>query len=460
MTGLLWAGLAALLGFAAPQGGMDSAVTVRPIRFFSRASANTVIEGTSEIRLSALAAPSAPTTRYRVDVAIADSNGLELYRSDWTRELPTEAARAAGATAMESFEFAAAPGRYRVTVRASAEGRPTLEQAVEVDAFRGRPLLSDLLLATAARETADTGSVEPGEVRRGRWALRAAPRPLLSLTDAALTYYVEVYAWQGFEGGEGRLALEITTDAGRSLVRVAPQVLRIGPSGGVARGSVDLAGLPEGAYRLRATLTLNDSSQTVEAGFTMGPARAAPAAVAAAPRMSAGPFDNLAEAALDSMYAPLVVLMQDGERGVYENLTGEGKRRYLAEFWRRRDPTPQTPDNPLRDAFYQGVRLANRVFREGGAAQIPGWRTDRGRIYLKYGEANDALRRPMASPRPYEVWLYTQNRRTWYVFLDRTGLGHYELIGTNDLTERSVDANWQYLLGPEGSREVSQFLQG
>ena len=460
MTGLLWAGLAVLLGAMAQQGGTDTAVTVKPIRFFSRASGSTVIEGTSEIRLAGLAAPSEATTRYRVDVAIADSSGLELYRSDWTRELPTEAARAAGTSAIESFTFAAAPGRYRITVRASAAGRPTLEQAVDVAAFADCPLLSDLLLATAAREAADTASLAPGEVRRGRWVLTTAPQPRLSLTDAALTYYTEIYPWQGFAGGEGRLGLEVVTDAGRSLVRVAPQVLRVGASGGVARGTVDLAGLPVGEYRLRATLTLGDSSRSVESGFTMGPARAVPVAVAAAPAASAGRFDNLGEAALDSMYAPLVYLMRDGERGVFENLTVEGKRRYLVEFWRRRDPTPETPDNPLRDVYYRGVRHANSAFREGGAAQIPGWRTDRGRIYLKYGEPNDALRRPMASPRPFEAWIFTQNRRLWYVFMDRTGLGHYELIGTNDLTERSVDANWQFLLGPEGFREVSQFVQG
>ncbi len=461
MTRLLLAGLAALLGATAQQGGADSSLAVRPIRFFSRVSGSTVIEGTSEIRLAGLAAPAAATTRYRVEVAIADSNGLELFRSDWTRELPTEAARAAGASAAESFRFAAAPGRYRVLVRASADGRPTQERAVDVTAFAGRPLLSDLLLATAAREADDTASLAPGEVRRGRWALQTAPQPHLSLTDAALTYYAEIYPWQGYEGGEARLAMEVVTDAGRSLVRIAPQVLRVGAAGGVARGTMDLAGLPVGSYRLRGTLTLGDSSQTVEAGFTVSPLRAAPVVAAApSPPAPAGPFDNANETVLDSLYAPLVTIMQDGERGVYENLTVEGKRRYLNEFWRRRDPTPQTPDNPLRDVFYRGVRHANSAFREGGAAQIPGWRTDRGRIYLKYGQPNDALRRPMASPRPYEVWVFTQNRRLWYVFLDRTGLGHYELIGTNDLTERTVDANWQYLLGPEGFRDVSQFLQG
>jgi GWxTD domain-containing protein len=317
--------------------------------------------------------------------------------------------------------------------------------------------LSDLLLATAARETDDTGASAPGEIRRGRWALSTAPVPHLTLAATALTYYAEIYAWPGFGGGEGRLSLEVVTGEGRSLVRVAPQQLRVGPAGGVARGTLDLAGLPVGSYRLRATIGIGDSSASVESAFTMGMVSAATLA-AARPQAPPGPFDAAGEAGLDSMYAPLMYLQRDDERGIYENLTADGKRRWLTEFWRRRDPTPQTPDNPMRETFYSGVRHANQAFREPGAAQIPGWRTDRGRIYLKYGEPDDALRRPMASPRPYEVWVFTRDRRTWFVFLDRTGFGHYQLIGTNDLTETSLDANWQYLLGPEGSREVTQFL--
>jgi GWxTD domain-containing protein len=444
MIVVLWAAwTAALVGAPVGQGGADSAVAVRPVRFFSPGTGSTVIEGTSEIRLSGLAATSAATTRYRVDVSVFDSSGLQLLQSGWDRELPTGAAHAAGATAMESFHFAAAPGRYRITVRATSADGAALEHAMEVGAFAARPLISDLLLATAAREADDTVTTAPGEVRRGRWVLRTAPVPHLTFTDAGLTYYAELYPWAGFAGGEARLGLEVVTESGRSLVRVAPQVLRIAASGGVARGTMDLAGLPEGNYRLRATVTLGDSSATVEGAFSMGPVRvpvaAAPSvAVAAGP---VGPFDGLNELALDSLYAPLVLLQRDNERGVYENLTADGKRRYLEEFWHRRDPTPQTADNPLRDAFYRGVRHANQTFREGGAAQIPGWRTDRGRIYLKYGEPNEAYRRPQAQPRGFEVWSYTQGRARYYAFRDQTAFGHYLLIGTNDVDETAYDHN-------------------
>ena len=466
MTVVSWVTWLVLLGGAARHGGVDSVVAVRPVRFFSPATGSTIVEGTSEIPLHALAASSAATTRYRVEISVADSSGLQLMQSGWSRELPTSAAQAAGASAIETFHFAAAPGRYRITVRVTSADGASEERTQEVAAFASRPLVSDLLLATAAREADDSASTAPGEVRRGRWVLRTAPAPHLTFTDAGLTYYAEIYPWPGFAGGEGRLALEVMTESGRSIVRAAPQALRVGASGGVARGTIDLSGLPEGGYRLRATVTVGDSSASVESGFSMGPAHAVAAAPTPPPAAGpTGPFDGLSEVSLDSLYAPLVHLMQDNERGVYENLSVEGKRRYLTEFWRRRDPTPGTPDNPARDAYYRGVRYANQAFREGGAAQIPGWRTDRGRIYLKYGESSEAYRRPQAMPRAYEIWTYTQGRGRYYAFLDETGFGHYVLIGTNDVNENEYDHGnpngWILSITTEQNavNEITQFIQ-
>ena len=449
---------AGLLSGAAVQGGSsDSTLTARPVRFFSPSTGSTVIEGTSEIQLNGLAG-TGPTTRYRVEVAIADSAGLELVRNSWVREVPSEAARAPGASAVESFSFAAAPGRYRVLVRVAPDSGRALELATVVTAYAARPLASDLLLATSAREAADTSTPAPGEIRRGRYVLRTAPVPHLTFAEAGLTYYTELYPWPGFTGGETRLTLEVLSEAGRPVIRAVPQQLRIGARGGVARGTMDLTGLPQGNYRLRATIAMGDSSAQLESPFTMGPVRNVVAAVAA-PVAASDMFESMDEVALDSLFAPLTILAQASELGSYSTLTIDGKRRFMREFWARRDPSPNTPDNPRRDVFYRGVRHANTAYREGGTAQIPGWRTDRGRVYLKYGEPNEYLRRPAAQPNPFEVWLYTRDRRLYYVFRDRTGLGHYELIGTNDVNERGQGSNWIYQLGPTSAQEVTNFIQ-
>jgi GWxTD domain-containing protein len=127
------------------------------------------------------------------------------------------------------------------------------------------------------------------------------------------------------------------------------------------------------------------------------------------------------------------------------------------EFWRKRDPTHGTGINQAMVQFYRSVTSANSAFREGGAGQIPGWRTDRGRIFLRYGRWDEILRRPMASPMPYEVWRYTRDRNRYYVFVDESGLGHYVLIGSNDRREPGRQ-NWEQYLEHQNYLDVAHFL--
>lgn len=168
-------------------------------------------------------------------------------------------------------------------------------------------------------------------------------------------------------------------------------------------------------------------------------------------------FATVSEAKLDSLYGPLIHLMRADERGRYGRLGVEAKRSYLRQFWRRRDPTPETPGNEAMVNFYRRVATANRLFREGGAAEIPGWRTDRGRIYLRYGAPDTVLRRPHpSSTNPYEVWRYERRRQLKFVFCDLTRFGNYSLIWTDDRSEISRP-DWRLLLGPEAVEDVVRF---
>src|SRR5438132_10591733 len=128
--------------------------------------------------------------------------------------------------------------------------------------------------------------------------------------------------------------------------------------------------------------------------------------------------------------------MQPDDHVIYPTLTPSGKRDYLRRFWSRRDPTPGTAENELEDGFYARIAEANRRFREGGASQIPGWRTDRGRIFIRYGDPDEVLdRRQSATTNPYVVWKFTRVRPLKFVFMDLTRFGNYTLIYTDDRRE-------------------------
>jgi GWxTD domain-containing protein len=237
-------------------------------------------------------------------------------------------------------------------------------------------------------------------------------------------------------------------------VATAGERISLAAGGGVTRGTVDLAGLPPGDYRLQVKASGADSVVRT-ASFRMAGFETEAAIADATPAQDV--FAGMAEARLDTLYLPLVYLMTAAEQGNYPSLTLEGKRRWLRLFWEKRDPTPGTPGNEAQDDFYKRIAEANRRFREGGSGQIPGWRTDRGRIFIKYGPPDEVLNRPQAgNTRPYEVWKFTRGRALKYVFLDQTLFGNYVLIWTSDRREPSRP-NWEELLGPEAVIEVERF---
>jgi GWxTD domain-containing protein len=168
-------------------------------------------------------------------------------------------------------------------------------------------------------------------------------------------------------------------------------------------------------------------------------------------------FDSASEGQLDSLYGPLVYIMWQDEAGIYSTLSVDGKRDYLRRFWARRDPTPGTVRNEAEGQYYRRIETANRRFAEGGATLVPGWRTDRGRIFIRNGPPDDVLHRPRPpGALPYEVWKYTHGRSRKYCFVDLTRFGNYVLVYTDDLLEPSRP-DWPSLLGPDAYEDVMRF---
>jgi GWxTD domain-containing protein len=103
--------------------------------------------------------------------------------------------------------------------------------------------------------------------------------------------------------------------------------------------------------------------------------------------------------------------------------TSEERTAFWEEFWRRRDPSPDTADNEARDEFYKRVQYANQHFGAG----TPGWRTDMGHVYIRFGQPDEVVRNPFRfEGPPEEIWYYYRERLTFF-FVDQDGFGRYEL---------------------------------
>jgi GWxTD domain-containing protein len=79
-------------------------------------------------------------------------------------------------------------------------------------------------------------------------------------------------------------------------------------------------------------------------------------------------------------------IITDEERSAFMRLqTDEEREQFIENFWLRRDPTPDTVENEFREEHYRRIAYANEHFASG----IPGWKTDRGRIYITYGPPDE-----------------------------------------------------------------------
>jgi len=118
------------------------------------------------------------------------------------------------------------------------------------------------------------------------------------------------------------------------------------------------------------------------------------------------------------------------ERKIFLELPDPEKENFKEEFWRRRDPNPETEENEFKVEYFSRIQRANEIFRSEGR---PGWLTDRGRIYVLFGPPMDRITNPVFETEQQcsEVWYYGNFP---VVFVDKYCRGEFVLI-TYNLTE-------------------------
>jgi GWxTD domain-containing protein len=143
----------------------------------------------------------------------------------------------------------------------------------------------------------------------------------------------------------------------------------------------------------------------------------------------------------------VVYIVSDEERAAFRRLaTDEEREKFVEQFWLRRDPTPGTAENEFKQEHYRRIAYANEHF----TASVPGWRTDRGRIYIQYGppdeieaHAGGFYPRPAAQGGgvtgtfPFVQWRYRYIEGIGNIvileFVDRSGEGEYMMtVGPRD----------------------------
>ncbi|HUT04763.1 MAG TPA: GWxTD domain-containing protein, partial [bacterium] len=129
----------------------------------------------------------------------------------------------------------------------------------------------------------------------------------------------------------------------------------------------------------------------------------------------------------------------DKELGEFVELKPGERAKWVQDFWKRRDPTPDTPINEYKLEHYKRLRYAQKKFQWG---RKPGWKTDRGKVFIKYGSPNDVELKPMGDvalmggwySKPFEKWSYDYipyvGTDIQFLFVDLHMTGDYELAGS------------------------------
>ncbi len=220
-----------------------------------------------------------------------------------------------------------------------------------------------------------------------------------------LCAYAEI-SHRGIEGGEVTLHWRLRTGPGGTLIHSGEE--RFERTADVTRLAwpIPIAGLGLETYWLEATAALGAHVAEGVVAFS----------VLAESESALDPFfreslDALEYIANEDTVAALRMAAPNERKKVWDR------------FWKERDPTPSSERNEFKEEFFRRLRYANERFTAGR----PGWRTDRGRIYIHYGPPDMVDRYPFnVDGPPREIWYYDQLGLR-LLFVDRTGYGDYVL---------------------------------
>jgi GWxTD domain-containing protein len=179
------------------------------------------------------------------------------------------------------------------------------------------------------------------------------------------------------------------------------------------------------------------------------------------------------------------------EERIFREMPPEDRGEFIMDFWARRDSDPSTPENEFRSVYYTRLAVADKAFRAG----IPGWMTDKGRIYILLGPPTDVIRKAMGdksaelsrsqrelstnlleegtfTERPTDIWIYNQYPDYFagplrLTFVDYEGTGNYKLTTDVEVKPFSMMSpvqsdpdkeKYQWIGEIEGSESLPSFL--
>jgi GWxTD domain-containing protein len=342
---------------------------------------------------------------YEMTISVFDSTNTLVSEKLWTEEvkgMTFDQSVAPSATSITQRSLPIGPGRYVLRIvlfdRESKVSRQLTRQLLVSDFTATDFALSDIMLLSRVTMQGDRRSITP-----------SISANIGSIPDSFFDY-IEVYNTRGLDSvkfvstildGKGRVA--VTTDT----------LLTLKPGRGELILRVPHGNLPIGDYRLVVSARSPRAKEDDPALATTN-------------RIVVVRWQGLPRSVkdLDLAIEQARYIAKDDEYSLLKDAkTAEEKQAKFLEFWKKRDPNPNTPRNEKMEEYYARVEYANKHFSH----YLEGWRTDMGMVFIIFGPPNNVDRHPFeVDSKPYEVWAYYELNYS-IVFVDETGFGDYRL---------------------------------
>ncbi|MFI5252036.1 MAG: GWxTD domain-containing protein [Bacteroidota bacterium] len=339
-------------------------------------------------------------------------------------------------------------GDYRLVINSedsiTTQRRENLSLSLPVNLIHSKQeTLSDLELST---------KIIPSTEKMGKFyknTLEVIPFPSMLYGSGinALYYYVEMYNLKKSGNEEGLILRKTVVDGmGKEVGRSAKKIKRKFDSA-VDYDSIDVTNFNGGTFVLTLNLTdtLAHSYAAVSKKFFIyNPGKidtTLKEGYAAQGEAASSEYALMNEHDVDSEYTVSRYICSDREHKEYENLKDlNAKRKFMFDFWRRRNTDPTNRINTYRNEYLRRIEFANLHFTR---LSRPGWKTDRGRVYVMYGPSSEVEEYSNSSDaNPYEIWHYDNIQSgIIFVFVDRNNLGQYILVHSTHRDELHND-NW------------------
>ncbi|RPI62949.1 MAG: GWxTD domain-containing protein [Ignavibacteriales bacterium] len=273
------------------------------------------------------------------------------------------------------------------------------------------------------------------------------PNVVFGISQPALFFYLEVYNLQSdsIKSEQVKMSQMIYNSKGK-LVKEKFKYLSRTSNTRVEVGSHILSNYPTDSYTLVIALidsVGNTGVSSAKKFFVYNPdVQVTDTFEVSTTAVLSSSFGSMSEEELDDLFDKSEYLATKTEIDKYEKLSNlEGKREYMFDFWKAKDENANLNKNEFYRNYMQRVQICNERYTSMGKQ---GWKTDRGRVFLLYGEPTEIERYPnQLETRPYEIWQYTEiEGGVYFVFADLTGFSDYTIIHSTKRGELRDD-NWQ-----------------